>query len=478
MLWSVCLFWSVNYRDIVSKYLLWTLKAITIIWSLLPLQTFAQKEELRWKHFGNLHNGYHRFGAIALSPTQVLVTAGFIQNVSWRGEEGVVSRECEIIDIERCCVFMASSMNVGHAHGALIRTIDSNVIILGGLDTSKKVTSVCELYNRKTGQWEIIGNLVTARWMHSAIMINSEEILIVGGRSGQAVISDAEIFNITTRKSHAIAHFPSPSEITTLFISQIAAPGRILATGGRTGGKDSFRNACLYEYDKAKNQWKRAFQGVIAGNGVRLSDNQFALFSTTWASKPQAPIMLVENSLGFHPIKNLSFESRVIGQMISWGNNIGLIIGGSIQVGREPQQQSEWFDLESGSVVEAPKLLQMRVEMQAIVLEVRNLQGAITKKSVLAIGGENGSNVLHNSIEILETSDKALINIPSSLISRLRLQKKLFSHYVIIALHLLIILLIIGLLYITLKILRIRRKLRVKILDSPNVANLESRQQS
>ena len=154
---------------------------------------------------------------------------------------GVVSNTSEIIDVEHKTVKQAARMNVPHAAGAFVQTIDSNIIVLAGLNSDSTTTRVCEMYDRKTDTWKQIGTLLIGRHDHAATFINKEEILVVGGyaeKNYAAIIAEAEILNIRTGKSRMIQDFPCKISRVEVFESKIWKPGRTLFIGGRTGGID------------------------------------------------------------------------------------------------------------------------------------------------------------------------------------------------------------------------------------------------
>ncbi len=51
------------------------------------------------------------------------------------GNRGTIKATCEIIDIRSRSIVPAPSLNVPHAQCVALQTLDSNVVVIGGLTT-------------------------------------------------------------------------------------------------------------------------------------------------------------------------------------------------------------------------------------------------------------------------------------------------------------------------------------------------------
>jgi len=208
-------------------------------------------QEPQWKVFGRLQEGRADFSTAIIGSGKVLVIGGFgeqrgIQGHSLRGR---VTSSCEIIDVHSHQIVPAPSMHVPHAQSVVLQTKDSNVVIISGLDTDSTATPVCEMYDRRKNEWRILGELLLSRHTHSASFLNTEEIIVVGGRARYnyaAVIAEAEVFNIRTGKSRLVEDFPGKSTEGVALESRIFSPQNPLFLSGRTGGGHSHHIPNLY----------------------------------------------------------------------------------------------------------------------------------------------------------------------------------------------------------------------------------------
>jgi hypothetical protein len=131
------------------------MKTIVILFAIIsscPINLLAQRA---WKRFGDLQQRRSNFGALAISPSKVLVMGGYINTSQ-------ITASCEIIDAIQRTVSPAATMNVARSQTVFLLTRDSNVVAISGMSNGN-VTPLCELYDRLTNKWSIIGSLNIAR---------------------------------------------------------------------------------------------------------------------------------------------------------------------------------------------------------------------------------------------------------------------------------------------------------------------------
>ncbi|MBI5360153.1 MAG: hypothetical protein HZA48_06170 [Planctomycetes bacterium] len=89
-----------------------------------------------------------------------------------------------------------NSARVSHTATLLTYSGAQTVLAVGGFDGTSYLTS-SERYNYTTGIWTTGNNLVTARYRHTATLLQNGNVVVIGGYNGNT-ISSSEIFNINT----------------------------------------------------------------------------------------------------------------------------------------------------------------------------------------------------------------------------------------------------------------------------------------
>jgi galactose oxidase-like protein len=185
----------------------------------------------------------------------------------------------------------APSMAVPRAFHTATLLSNGKVLVVGGSGevastngASRLVTvASAELYDPKTRSWSSAGTLRTARWLHTATLLQNGEVLVVGGTSSPPIVPDrfeslssAELYDpLTNRWS------PAADMLTArcLHSATLLADGRVLVAGGyQTLSEMSGRVLASAEvYDPRSNSWSSA--GSMAAptaeqSAVLLADNR------------------------------------------------------------------------------------------------------------------------------------------------------------------------------------------------------------
>lgn len=128
-----------------------------------------------------------------------------------------------------------------------------NVLVVGGLQDPKQPAALdsAELYDPATGEWEDTGALETARYRHSATLLDSGKVLVVGGlnrRQDQppTALASAELYDPSTGKwaSTGSLEVPRVGHTATLLEN-----GKVLVAGGIRG------DPATVVYDPASGTW-------------------------------------------------------------------------------------------------------------------------------------------------------------------------------------------------------------------------------
>jgi Galactose oxidase, central domain len=137
------------------------------------------------------------------------------------------------------------------AHTATLLA-SGHVLVVGGEDATKTFLTSAELYNPATGNWTVTGSTATPRLDHTATLLPNGEVLVAGGYLGL----DSHFQAIYT----ATAELYDPSSGTWKATGSMTVPralhGATLLPNGQVlvaGGSNATTNAELY--DPSKGTW-------------------------------------------------------------------------------------------------------------------------------------------------------------------------------------------------------------------------------
>ena len=446
MMWNLC-----------SNYAVLALGMFSILrFVLAPTLLFSQ--ELQWKVLGHLKQPRADFGIATIGKDKVLVIGGFTE---WKGvnkerHRGDVTANCEVIDVESRLIFQTQSLNVPHAETVALGTVDSNVIVISGLNTDSTTTPICEMFDRKKNGWRVLGSLLIGRHQHMASFINEEEIMVVGGRANYnyaGTIAEAEIFNIRTGKSRMVADFPCKGAEGVGSKSDIFSQ-RSIFVNGRSGGEGSYRTPNVYLYDTLLHRWVSVANlpdGAFLSAHKRLFDGRLVIAGGLKHESKIQPITVnsnvrLEDSIGFF-VCGVMIQPRYAFHLEQWSKEVIISMGGFSGPGKT-LNNTEWFDLRTKQSFEGPPINDARSDFNSVSFPIFDSQGNQQKACIVIFGGRSIGNRSLSSVEILETTNPQLIELPSAEIASRRRQQLLTSPTVIITLTAFILVLILALLYL------------------------------
>ena len=122
------------------------------------------------------------------------------------------------------------------AHSATLLS-DGQVLIAGGFrteGTNEIAIASAELYDPATDAFQEIGPMTEPRSGHTATLLPSGEVLVVGGWGPQQRIATAELYNPQTRRFRAVGSLATPRASMT---ATLLPDGQVIIIGG-----DSARN--------------------------------------------------------------------------------------------------------------------------------------------------------------------------------------------------------------------------------------------
>ncbi len=135
-----------------------------------------------------------------------------------------------------------------YAHTATLLA-DGQVLVAGGAGPNRcsTPTSDAELYDPVSGTWSTTGSLNTARFNHTATLLQSGEVLVAGGYAPQVSLDSAELYDPATGMWRPTGSF---NTIRANGSATLLQSGKVLAVGTSSG---ELISAELY--DPATGTW-------------------------------------------------------------------------------------------------------------------------------------------------------------------------------------------------------------------------------
>lgn len=139
-------------------------------------------------------------------------------------------------------------LNVPRAYSSETTLPDGSVLVAGGISFVSSPYSSAELYVPATGKFAYTGSLNSARYEHTATLLNNGTVLLVGGFESWdtpigPVLGSAELFDPTTGTFSLTGSLITPR---ANHAATLLANGEVLITGGQ-GSAGDLSSAELYD---------------------------------------------------------------------------------------------------------------------------------------------------------------------------------------------------------------------------------------
>lgn len=208
-----------------------------------------------------------RYGhtATLLANNHVLVIGGGLNPSSGGGEPLVVAERYD--PVASTWTKVAPPSRARYAGHTATLLVDGRVLVLGGLVGG----SAAELYNPTTDTWTIAAPLTLPRSNHTATRLPDGRVLVVGGLEREVArtvpaVADVAIYDPTLDRWSAA---PALATARAFHSAMLLNSGQVLVAGGTTPCRDVTNiDGCLVQtaelFDPASNLWSPA--GTLTGS--------------------------------------------------------------------------------------------------------------------------------------------------------------------------------------------------------------------
>jgi N-acetylneuraminic acid mutarotase len=195
----------------------------------------------KWTLTGSMAEARELFSAVLFSNGKILVSGGL-------GTGSVVLGGAELYDPTTGAWTPAGTLSVPrYGHTATLLP-SGRVLVTGGCTDTTCATpsAVSELYDPASNSWTTTGSLTTGRAAHTAVLLKTGKVLVVGGSPG---LTSCELYTVSTGTwSNAGSTITGRYLNTTTLLSD----GKVLAAGG-ANGRYPVNSAEIY--DPGTNTW-------------------------------------------------------------------------------------------------------------------------------------------------------------------------------------------------------------------------------
>jgi N-acetylneuraminic acid mutarotase len=198
-----------------------------------------------WSGTGSLAAGRYYHSATLLTNGKVLVAGGTTNNGTSSGLASV-----QLYDPAAGTWANTGSLITGRFSHTATLLPSGKVLVVGGLNNVSGYLASAELYDPATGTWSNTGSLVAARYLHTATLLPSGKVLVVGGFSSvNGYLTSAQLYDPATG---TWANTGSLSIARYIHTATLLPNGKVLVAGG-FGLSGYLSSAELY--DPATGTW-------------------------------------------------------------------------------------------------------------------------------------------------------------------------------------------------------------------------------
>ena len=319
-----------------------------------------------WSMTGNLNTVRSDHTATLLANGKVLVVGG------WGSVEAIytgATHSAELYDPDTGTWTYTYDLNTARLRHTATLLESGKVLVVGGATDNifdfYDAVADAESYDPETGMWSDAGYLNVGRYNHTATLLDSGKVLVAGGiyssdYYGGIVLNSAELYDPATRTWRAINNLNIARKGHT---ATLLENGRVLVTGG-------YNNFCLNSaelYDPATGVWgsTASLKDIRLDHAAILLDNGKVLVTGGYNDLSLNSAELYDQAIGFAIPKIISVS--VAGKkLFVLGNNFDagavVLINGEEQTTRNDAKnpQTALVGKKAGKRIKAGDRVQVR----------------------------------------------------------------------------------------------------------------------
>jgi N-acetylneuraminic acid mutarotase len=299
---------------------------------------------------------------------------------------------------------MASARQLHTA--TLLNTGD--VLVVGGVDNSKNTLASAELYDPTAATFAATGSLVTARSEHTATLLNTGEVLVAGGLDGNGnALASAELYDPTN------GTFTATGSLITARSGQTATllnDGTVLITGGLGTNGHGLPLASAEIYDPTSGTFAATAGAMTTARSAHaatlLSDGTILISGGLDSNKqPLASAEIYDPATGTFTATSGSMATARSGHTATLLDDGTVLVVGGVDKSGTALASAEIFNPTTGSFAATGSLTTARAEHTATLLSDGTVV-VIGGASFLSIGcGSNCVNIVPIAIVTAERFD-------------------------------------------------------------------------
>ena len=192
--------------------------------------------------------------ATVLNDGRVLVVGGNSGLEATNG--GTILSKTDLFDPATATWFAAPPLATARYEHTATLLDDGRVLVVGGSSASGVYLSSVEIYDPTARSWSAGPSLNTARASHTATLLADGRVLVAGGMTASAVTASAEIYDPVANSWSSAGNMTTPRE---LHAATLLANGQVLVAGGLNDLAPSPGSMASAErYDPTSNSWTAA----------------------------------------------------------------------------------------------------------------------------------------------------------------------------------------------------------------------------